>query len=133
MINNKTEALFNRHIKRLEADTAEAQTRIDKHGLSNDGMEATGIRDDLKKIALLRECVIPKYSDLPANSGYENNMPAIEMFEFADLMDETDAATHDLDLIDYGKELGKEVGVLQAKFEEADKIRKEINKKHGLA
>ena len=103
-MNNKTEIAFSNHIKRLEKDVAEAQTRIDEQGLSNDGREAIGIRDDLKKIALLREAVVPKYSDLPEGK-YGNNLPTIEMFEFADIIDETAAATHDLDLIDYGKGL----------------------------
>ena len=107
-MNNKMEIAFGKHIKRLEKDVAEAQTRIDERGLSLRGMDATGQRDDLKKIALLREGVVPKYSDLPvASLGGENNLPAIEMFEFADITDETAAATHDLDLIDYGKDLGK--------------------------
>ena len=105
-MNNKTEIAFGKHIVRLEKDVAEAQTRIDEQGLSNDGMEAIGIRDDLKKIALLREAVVPKYSDLPEGK-YGNNLPAIEMFEFSDITDATAAATHDLDLIDYGKGLGK--------------------------
>ena len=105
-MNNKTEIAFGKHIKRLEKDVAEAQTRIDEQGLSNDGMEAIGIRDDLKKIALLREAVVPKYSDLPEGK-YGNNLPAIEMFEFADITDPTAAATHDLYLIDYGKGLNQ--------------------------
>ena len=104
-MNNKTEIAFSNHIKRLEKDIAEAQTRIQEHGLSRTGMEALGIKDDAKKIALLREGVVPKYSDLPANDGFENNMPKIEMFEFSDITDETAAATHDLDLIDHGKAL----------------------------
>ncbi|HIN87855.1 MAG TPA: hypothetical protein EYN05_04260 [Nitrospinaceae bacterium] len=104
-MNNKVEIAFDNHIKRLEKDIVEAQTRIKEHSLSNDGMEATSNRDDAKKIALLREGVVPKYSDLPAGKYGENNLPAIEMFEFSDIMDETSAATHDLDLIDYGKGL----------------------------
>ena len=106
-MNNKTEIAFGNHITRLEKDIAEAQTRIEEHSLSNDGMEAINNRDDAKKIALLREGVVPKYSDLPEGK-YGNNLPAIEMFEFSDLLnlvDETKAATHDLDLIDYGKGL----------------------------
>jgi hypothetical protein len=103
-MNNKTEIAFSNHIVRLEKDIAEAQTRIDEHGLSNTGMEAKGILDDLKKIALLREAVVPKYSDLPEGE-YGNNLPAIEMFEFSDITDPTAAATHDLDLIDHGKAL----------------------------
>ena len=109
-MNNKTEALFNRHIQRLEADIAATQKRIDDNGFSNDGMEAIGNRDDAKKVALLREGILPKYSDLPANGGYENNLPKIVMGEFADLLQETDeseAATRDLDLIDYGKSLSQ--------------------------
>ena len=103
-MNNKTEIAFGNHIKRLEKDVAEAQTRIDEHNLGNDGMEAQLIRDDSKKIALLREAVVPKYSDLPEGK-YGNGLPAIEMFEFSDLTDLSAAATHDLDLIDYGKGL----------------------------
>ena len=106
-MNNKTEIAIGKHIERLEKYIAEAQTRINHWGLSKTGMEYKTIQDDLKKIALLREAVVPKYSDLPASDGFENNMPEIEMFEFADLMDETTAAMHDLDLIDYGKGLGK--------------------------
>ena len=105
-MNNKTEIAFSNHIVRLEKDIAEAQTRMDEQGLGNDGMEAQLIRDDSKKIALLREAVVPKYSDLPEGK-YGNNLPAIEMFEFSDITDETAAATHDLDLIDYGKSLNK--------------------------
>ena len=105
MMNNKTEIAFGNHIARLEKDIAEAQTRIDQWNLSDTGMEAAGIRDDLKKIALLREGVVPKYSDLPASNGFENNLPEIEMMEFSNIMDETAAATHDIDLIDHGKAL----------------------------
>ena len=86
---------------------------------------------------MLREGVLPKYSDLPAGqvTGL-NGLPKIVMGEFADLLQETDegeAAMRDLDLIDYGKELGKESARLTAKFEVADAARKEVNKKHGLA
>ena len=107
-MNNKIEALFNRHIQRLESDINATQKRIDDNGFSKTGMEAMSLRDDAKKVALLREGIIPKYSDLPVGrlSG-ENNLPAIEMFEFSDLMDETTAAMHDLDLIDWGKNYGK--------------------------
>jgi len=136
-MNNKIEIAFGKHIKRLEKDVAKTQTRIDEQSLSNDGMEAIGIRDDLKKIALLREGVIPKYSDLPAASiGGENNLPKIEMFEFADLLnlvDETKAALHDLDLIDYGKELGSHHAKAKAKFDKANAAHKEVNKRHGLS
>ena len=107
-MNNKTEIAFGKHIKRLEKEIAETQTRIKELDLSNDGMEAMNSRDNAKKIALLREGVVPKYSDLPAGKYGENNLPEIEMFEFADLLqlvDETKAALHDLDLIDYGKAL----------------------------
>ena len=103
-MNNKTEIAFSNHIVRLEKDIAEAQTRIKELHLSNDGMEAINNRDDAKKIALLREGVVPKYSDLPEGK-YGNNLPAIEMFEFSDITDPTAAATHDLDLIDHGKAL----------------------------
>ena len=106
-MNNKLEIAFGNHIKRLEKDIAEAQARIKRWHMSNDGMEATSNRDDAKKIALLREGVVPKYSDLPDGKYGKNNMPAIEMFEFADIIDETAAATHDLYLIDYGKTLSR--------------------------
>jgi len=106
-MNNKTEIAFSKHIKRLEKEIAETQTRIDENGFSITGMEAMCVRDDAKKIALLREGLVPKYSDLPTRDSYENNLPKVEMFEFADLMDETTAIMHDLDLIDYGKGLGK--------------------------
>jgi hypothetical protein len=103
-MNNKLEIAFDKHIKRLEKGIAEAQTRINKQNLSNDGMEAMCVRDYAKMIALLREGVIPKYSDLPVGPiSKMNNLPPIEMFEFADLMDETTAIMHDLDLIDWGK------------------------------
>ena len=105
-MNNQLEIAFGKHIVRLEKDVAEAQTRIDEQGLSLRGMDAIGQRDDLKKIALLREAIVPKYSDLP-EGAYGNNLPAIEMFEFSDITDETAAATHDLDLIDYGKSYQK--------------------------
>ena len=106
-MNNKTEIAFGKHIERLRKDIEATQKRINDNGFSPEGMEAQCVRDDAKKIALLREGLVPKYSDLPTHGGYENNMPEIEMFEFADLMDETTAIMHDLDLIDYGKELGK--------------------------
>ena len=77
-MNNKLEIIFKRHIERLEKDVAATQKRIDDNGFSNQGMEATVVRDDLKKIALLREGVIPKYSDLPEGQ-YGNNLPEIEM------------------------------------------------------
>jgi hypothetical protein len=104
-MNNKTEIAFSNHIKRLEKDIAERQETIKRHNLGKDGFEAQLNRDDAKKIALLREAVVPKYSDLPASDGFENNMPTLEMFEFADITDPTAAATHDLDLIDHGKAL----------------------------
>ena len=106
-MNNRIEIAFSNHIKRLEKEIVETQTRIKKNGFPATGMEAMCVRDDAKKIALLREGLVPKYSDLPVRDGYENNLPEIEMFEFADLMDETTAIMHDLDLIDYGKELGR--------------------------
>ena len=85
-MNDKLETAFSDHIKRLEGEIAEAQARIKEWRLSKTiGMEATCARDDAKKIALLREGVVPKYSDLPVSDGYENNLPAIEMFEFEDL------------------------------------------------
>ena len=106
-MNNITEIAFSNHIKRLEKDIAEAQTRVEEQGLSDQGMEAIGNRDDAKKVALLREGIVPKYSDLPEGM-YGNNLPAIEMFEFADITDVTRAALHDLELIDYGKSFNKE-------------------------
>ena len=105
-MNNKMEIAFGNHIKRLEKDVAEAQTRIDEQGLSLRGMDATGQRDDLKKIALLREGVVPKYSDLPvASLGGENNLPAIEMFEFSDITEAVSAEKYDLALLNYDKGL----------------------------
>jgi len=106
-MNDKLEIAFGKHIERLEKDIAEAQTRIKEHNLPRTtGMEAICVKDDAKKIALLREGIVPKYSDLPAASiGGENNLPAIEMFEFSDITDATRAALHDLELIDYGKKL----------------------------
>ena len=101
-MNNKLEIAFGKHIKRLEKNIAEAQARVEEQGLFNQDMEAIGNRDEAKKVALLREGIVPKYSDLPEGM-YGNNLPAIEMFEFADIMDETTAITHDLDLIDWGK------------------------------
>jgi hypothetical protein len=99
-----SEQLANKHIVRLQTDIAERQQTIKRHNLGKDGFEAALNRDDAKKIALLREGLVPKYSDLPAGGVLgENNLPKIEMFEFADLMDETRAAKHDLELIDYGK------------------------------
>lgn len=86
-MNNKLEIAFGNHIKRLEKDIAETQTKIEEQGLHNQGMEATCNRDDAKKVALLREGIVPKYSDLPEGMC-GNNLPAIEMSEFADLMDE---------------------------------------------
>ena len=108
-MNNKVEALFNKHIERLGADIAATQKRIDDNGFDHAGLEAQCVRDDAKKVALLREGVIPKYSDLPSGSiTGMNGLPEIEMFEFADLLEEVDASKaimHDLDLIDYGKSL----------------------------
>ena len=110
-MNNKVEALFNKHINRLEADITATQKRIDDNGFDHGGLEAQSIRDDAKKVALLREGVLPKYSDLPAGqvTGL-NGLPKIVMGEFADLLQETDeseAAMRDLDLIDYGKSLSQ--------------------------
>lgn len=108
-MNNKTEIAFGKHIERLEADIAATQKRIEENGFSPDGMEAMCVRDDAKKVALLREGVIPKYSDLPGGpiTGL-NGLPEIVISEFVNLLelvDETEAATRDLDLIDYGKGL----------------------------
>ena len=110
-MNNKVEALFNKHIERLGADITATQKRIDDNGFDAGGLEAQSIRDDAKKVALLREGVLPKYSDLPAGqvTGL-NGLPKIVMGEFADLLQETDeseAAMRDLDLIDYGKSLSQ--------------------------
>ncbi len=110
-MNNQIEAAFARHIERLEKDIEQTQKRIDDNGLSNTGMEATSVRDDAKCVALLREGVIPKYSDLPGGpiTGL-NGLPEIVMNDFTDLLklvDETESAVRDLALIDYGKELGK--------------------------
>ena len=111
-MNNKIEALFNKHIERLEADITATQKRINNNDADPvHSMEAISVRDDAKKVALLREGVLPKYSDLPAGqvTGL-NGLPKIVMGEFADLLQETDeseAATRDLDLIDYGKSLSQ--------------------------
>ena len=110
-MNNKVESLINKHIERLEKDMAATQKRIDDNGFDVGGLEAQCVRDDAKKVALLREGVIPKYSDLPggAVTGL-NGLPEIEMFEFGDLLQEVDASKasmHDLDLIDYGKQLSE--------------------------
>jgi len=87
-MNNKIETLLKQHIKRLEKDVAEAEV-MSQQLFFHRGMETIKTKDDLKKIALLREGVVPKYSDLPASDDFENNLPEIEMFEFADLMDES--------------------------------------------
>ena len=111
-MNNKIEALFNKHIERLEADITATQKRINNNDADPvHSMEAISVRDDAKKVALLREGVLPKYSDLPAGqvTGL-NGLPKIVMGEFADLLQETDegeAAMRDLDLIDYGKSLSQ--------------------------
>ena len=108
-MNNKTEIAFGKHIERLETDMAATQKRIEENGFSKTGMESQCLRDDAKKVALLREGVIPKYSDLPGGpiTGL-NGLPEIVMSEFVNLLelvDESEAATRDLDLIDYGKGL----------------------------
>ena len=108
-MNNKIEIAFGKHIERLEKDIEATQTRIEENGFPKDGMGAMCVRDDAKKVALLREGVIPKYSDLPGGpiTGL-NGMPEIVMSEFVNLLelvDESEAATRDLDLIDYGKAL----------------------------
>ena len=108
-MNNKTEIAFGKHIERLEKDIEATQKRIEENGFSQGGMEAMCVRDDAKKVALLREGIVPKYSDLPGGpiTGL-NGLPAIVMSEFVNLLelvDETEAATRDLDLIDYGKGL----------------------------
>ena len=82
-MNNKLEITFKRHIERLEEDIAERQETIKRHNLGWGGFEAQLNRDDAKKIALLREGVVPKYSDLPEGE-YGNNLPATEMSEFSD-------------------------------------------------
>ena len=110
-MNNKIENTFKRHIERLEKDIEATRTRIKENGFSKDGMEAMCVRDDAKKVALLREGVIPKYSDLPVGqiTGM-NNLPEIVISEFMDLLelvDESEAAVRDLNLIDYGKSLAK--------------------------
>lgn len=109
-MNNKLEIAFGKHIERLEADIAATQKRIEDNGFDVGGLEAMSVRDDAKKVALLREGVMPKYSDLPAGqvTGL-NGLPDIVMSEFIDLLelvDESAAITRDLDLIDYGKRLG---------------------------
>ena len=82
-MNDKTEIAFSKHIKRLEKDIAERAREWPEprcgHHLALD-------KDDLKKIALLREGVVPKFSDLPVGeiSGV-NNLPEVDMFEFDNL------------------------------------------------
>lgn len=77
---------MNNHIKRLTNEIAERLQAMKELGLGNDGLEATQNRDDAKKIALLREGIVPKYSDLPVGeiTGM-NNLPEVEMSEFSDL------------------------------------------------
>ena len=77
---------MNNHIKRLTNEIAERLQVMKELGLRNDGLEAIQNRDDAKKIALLREGIVPKYSDLPVGeiTGM-NNLPEIEMHEFSDL------------------------------------------------
>ena len=87
-MNDKVETLLKQHIKRLEKDVAEAEAMSQQH-FFHKKMETIKTKEDLKKIALLREGVVPKYSDLPASDGFENNLPETEMFEFEDLMDES--------------------------------------------
>ena len=110
-MNNKIDIAFSKHIERLETDIAATQKRIDDNGFDHGGLESQSVRDDAKKVALLREGVIPKYSDLPAGqvTGL-NGLPEIVMGEFTDLLqlvDESAAICRDLDLIDYGKGLNK--------------------------
>ena len=69
-MNNKLEIAFGKHIERLENDVANTQARIEKNNFDLGGLEAQMVRDDLKKIALLREGIIPKYSDLPGGACY---------------------------------------------------------------
>lgn len=107
--------LENKHIGRLLTDIAERLETMKRHNLGADGFEAQLNRDDAKKIALLREGIVPKYSDLPAGE-FGNNMPEIEMFEFSDIISETAAATRDLDLIQYGKEIGKSLSTVGDKY-----------------
>ena len=115
-MNNKIEIAFGKHIERLEKDIEATQKRIEENGFSQTGMEATCVRDDAKKVALLREGVVPKYSDLPGGpfTGL-NGLPEIVMSEFVNLLelvDESEAATRDLALIDYGKGLGKDLAAM---------------------
>jgi len=67
-------------------------------------MNAIGNRDDAKKVALLREGIVPKYSDLPEGM-YGNNLPAIEMFEFSDITEAVSAEKYDLALLNHDKGL----------------------------
>tara|TARA_Y100000310_G_scaffold284032_1_gene306424 strand:- start:311 stop:682 length:372 start_codon:yes stop_codon:yes gene_type:complete len=108
-MNNKIEIAFGKHIERLEKDIEATQKRIEDNDFDLGGLESQCVRDDAKKVALLREGVIPKYSDLPAGqvTGL-NGLPEIEMSEFVNLLelvDESKAIGRDLDLIDYGKSL----------------------------
>lgn len=76
-MNNKTEALLNRHIQRLEKDISERETDSPFHARLNEV--------DLKNIASLREGRIPQYSDhMDCLVGDQS----IDMFEFADLSKE---------------------------------------------
>ena len=109
------DTLINKHIGRLQGEIAERLETIKRHNLGANGFEAQLNRDDAKKIALLREGVIPKYSDLPAGE-YGNNLPAVEMFEFSDIHNETAAATRDLDLIQHGMKLGKSLSEIGDKY-----------------
>ncbi len=97
-MNNKIEIAIGKHIERLETGVKTKQS--------------------LKMIALLREGVIPKYSDL-FSEGVEIVMG--EFVNLLELVDESAAATRDLDLIDYGKELGREIGKAEAKLAKAGK------------
>ena len=95
----KREAALSKHIERLEKDIAErARGRREVlieagvhplaagRAICRSGYHLALDRDDLKKIALLREGVVPKLSDLPVGeiSGM-NSLPETDMFEFDDL------------------------------------------------
>ena len=81
-MNNKIEIAFGKHIERLEADVKTTQ--------------------NLKQISLLREGVIPKYSD---TDGDGPEIVPSQFVNLLELVDESAAICRDLDLIDYGKSL----------------------------
>ena len=84
-MNNKTEALLNRHIGRLQADIDSRDQDTFSDGTRCNPFHAQLDEVDLKNIASLREARIPQYSDhmFILGSG------SLDMSEFADLTEET--------------------------------------------